>query len=168
MQNTFKFCPKCKNKLKQSFNLPAGRLVDCSSCGFHFYINPAVTNAVILENERGEILLVKRKSKPFAGYWDLPGGFVDYDESCEESTIREIEEELKITIDKIKYLCSFPDIYPYKEFEYHTLCFFYICKLSLEQEKQLKYSDDITGFKFFKKDKIPYEKLSFKGLEYAI
>ncbi len=164
MTNKFKYCPNCKNKLDYKSN----RLIVCSSCDFHFYINPALTNAVIFENKKGKILLVKRKFEPFVDFWDLPGGFVDYNESSEESTIREIEEELKIKIKNIKYFCSFPDIYPYKGFDYHTLCFFYTYKLSRKQEENLKYSDDISGFKFFKKDEIPYRKLAFKGLEYAI
>ena len=164
MTNKFIYCPSCKNKLNQKSN----RLIDCPSCNFNFYINPALTNAVIFENKKQEILLVKRKGEPFTGFWDLPGGFVEYNESCEESTIREIEEELKIKIKNIKYFCSLPDIYPYKGFDYHTLCFFYTYKLSVEQEKDLKYSDDISGFKFFKKDEIPYAKLAFRGLEKAI
>ncbi len=164
MINKFKYCPNCKKNLQHL----SERLINCPSCGFHFYISPAATNAAILESQKKEILLVKRKFEPYIGYWDLPGGFIEYNEPCEESVQREIKEELSIKIKNFTYLCSFTDIYPYKKFNYHTLCFFYTAKLSAKQEKDLKYSDDISGFKFFKKTEVPYDKLAFKGLGYAI
>jgi len=164
MQNIFKFCPRCRKKLRHL----SERLLDCPFCGFHFYLNPSLTNAVIFENKKKELLLVKRKVDPGAGLWDLPGGFVEYDESGEQSAYREIKEELGITINHLQYFCSIPDLYPFREITYHTLCLFYTAKLSPQQEKKLKASDDITDFKFFKKKELPYEKIAFKGIIKAL
>ncbi|MET1124003.1 MAG: NUDIX hydrolase [Archaeoglobaceae archaeon] len=41
----------------------------------------------------GKIVLVKRLNEPFKGYYALPGGIVEYGESCEEAVLREVEEE---------------------------------------------------------------------------
>jgi 8-oxo-dGTP diphosphatase len=43
-----------------------------------------------------KILLVKRKSEPFAGKWALPGGYVDINETCENAATRELAEETGI------------------------------------------------------------------------
>jgi ADP-ribose pyrophosphatase YjhB (NUDIX family) len=56
--------------------------------------NPGITADLIVENEKGEILLIKRKNYPFAGKWALPGGFLEYGkETLEECGVRELEEE---------------------------------------------------------------------------
>jgi 8-oxo-dGTP diphosphatase len=39
------------------------------------------------------ILLVKRGNEPYKGMWALPGGFMEWGESCEEAVAREISEE---------------------------------------------------------------------------
>ncbi len=76
----FKFCPKCGGEVEQK----GKNLLVCKSCGFNFYQNPKLCNAVILENPAGEVLLVKRFMEPRKGFWDLPGGFVDLDETIEK------------------------------------------------------------------------------------
>ena len=164
MIDKFKYCPNCKAKIKLSNRpaSPAGRLIDCTFCGFHFYINPAPTNGLILENEKGEILLVKRKYPPKKGYWDIPGGFVDFGETIEESLRREIKEELEIDITDLKYFTSTADRYLFKGVDYHTLCFVFLGKFV--GKKNLSPSDDIDEIKFFSKNNLPFDRLAFPGL----
>ena len=40
------------------------------------------------------IVLIKRKNPPYG--WALPGGFIDYGESCEDAAIRELFEETNL------------------------------------------------------------------------
>ena len=54
---------------------------------FHHFTNVTAAGGVV-ENERGEILLIFRKEK-----WDLPKGKQDPDESLEQCAVREVEEE---------------------------------------------------------------------------
>ena len=51
---------------------------------------------VILENAQGEALIVKAHYKP---HWTFPGGIIDEDESPAEAAIREVAEEVGLTID---------------------------------------------------------------------
>jgi ADP-ribose pyrophosphatase YjhB (NUDIX family) len=49
-----------------------------------------------------KILLGLRQNVHGAGYWALPGGHVEYGETILESLIREMQEELGVTITKAK------------------------------------------------------------------
>jgi 8-oxo-dGTP diphosphatase len=62
------------------------------------YPRPAVTAdvAVLRLDELPEILLIRRKDPPFKGNWALPGGFMEMDETLEETARRELLEETGI------------------------------------------------------------------------
>ena len=157
----FTFCPSCSKKItKKSENL-----FICEYCDFHLYENPRPTNGLIAENENGEILLVKRKDHPKKGYWDVPGGFVDPEETLEESFQREIKEELNAEVKNLKYLTSTVDRYLYKGINYHTICFIFTGKVD---QNKITVHDDITEIKFFPKNKIPFDGIAFVGVKKGI
>lgn len=59
----------------------------------------AAVYAVLIKNEK--ILLAKRcNTKFFDGYYSIPGGHIDGDESAKEAMIREMKEEIGIEITK--------------------------------------------------------------------
>jgi 8-oxo-dGTP diphosphatase len=43
-----------------------------------------------------KVALIKRKNEPFKGMWAIPGGFMENDETVEETALRELEEETGI------------------------------------------------------------------------
>jgi len=57
-----------------------------------------VGSAVVLENNKGEILLVKRKYEPAKGKWVLPGGGINFGENSKETAERELKEETGFNI----------------------------------------------------------------------
>ena len=65
----------------------------CKDCGFTYYANVCAATAAFIVNDRGEILVVRRGKEPAKGTLDLPGGFVDMEESEEEGMRREVQEE---------------------------------------------------------------------------
>jgi ADP-ribose pyrophosphatase YjhB (NUDIX family) len=92
----FRYCPRCSAELikkRVDHNL---RKV-CPVCGFVLYRNPAPAAGVIIEKE-GQILLVRRKYNPYKGDWCLPAGFIEYGESPEHCTVREVKEETNLEI----------------------------------------------------------------------
>ena len=63
------------------------------------YPHPAITTDVVLCTVQGgqlRVLLIRRGREPYAGYWALPGGFLDVDEDLEACARRELLEETGI------------------------------------------------------------------------
>ncbi|CAH1650602.1 5-methyl-dCTP pyrophosphohydrolase [Hyphomicrobiales bacterium] len=83
--------------------------------------------ACALVDVDGRILLAQRPpGKAHAGLWEFPGGKVEAGERPEETLIRELDEELGITV---KQECLAPltfASYPYETF--HLLMPLYICR----------------------------------------
>jgi len=83
----------------------------CPNCNaeIEFYHNPIPTVDIIIEIDKGKIILIKRKNDPVG--WAIPGGFVDYGESLEKAAIREAKEEtsLDVTLLEQMHTYSKPD-----------------------------------------------------------
>ena len=154
----YNFCPKCGTKAEKK--LP--NLLVCPNCSFNFYINPSPTNGLIIENSKGEILLVKRKLEPKKGYLDVAGGFIEPGESLEESSIREAKEELGVKITDVKYFKSYPDQYLFQGVNIKTIGFVLTAKII--DEANIQPADDVEEVVFFKKSEIPFEKIAFKSI----
>ena len=68
-----------------------GQLCEC--CARYNSRNTCVHAIVIREDK---LLLIKRGENPMKGWWALPAGYVDWDETLEECCLRELEEETSI------------------------------------------------------------------------
>lgn len=64
-------------------------------------------DAVIVEN--GNVLLVLRDHDPFRGFWVLPGGHVEENETVEQAVIREVKEEVGLDVEVISLIGVFSD-----------------------------------------------------------
>ena len=125
--NKFNFCPDCGSRNVST--LMNGRKWLCNDCGFDLYNNVASAVGVILENAEGKILLETRAKEPRKGFLAFPGGFCDPDETAEEACTRECFEEIGIRPADIKFLCSFPNTYEYKNVVYKTCDLFFSAKI---------------------------------------
>ncbi len=98
----FRYCPHCGNGLEMVAESGKDRM-RCGECGFIQYLNPAPAAGILVKDDEGRILLVRRKFEPFAGLWTMPAGFIEYGEEVAETAVRELEEEtgLIIEIDRI-------------------------------------------------------------------
>ncbi|PCJ57647.1 MAG: hypothetical protein COA79_15490 [Planctomycetota bacterium] len=159
----FKFCPNCgQNKLSND----EIKTLICQDCNFTFYFNPAAAVAIIIENRNNEILLLSRALDPQKGMLDLPGGFVDPFETLEEAIIREIMEELNISIAKLDYLVSKPNRYPYKNVTYQTVDIVFYTKL--DNDLNITLSDENQEFHWIRPAAIDLEKLAFSSTKNII
>jgi NAD+ diphosphatase len=158
IQQAFKYCPRCGNKTNSRHNR-----LSCPSCGLDNYINPKACNGLILKNEHGEIMLVERAVDPKKGYWDVPGGFLEEAETFEESTKREAKEELGIEIEDLKYEGSMVDSYDFQGVEYPTAGVMFSAKM--KKGSTIKVDDDVSGYKFFPPNRLPFDKFAFAWME---
>src|SRR5260221_11405025 len=89
----YKFCPLCRGKL-----IHKNSVLECTKCKYRIFDNAKPSVNVIIENKKGEILLVTRKHDPFKGWFDFPGGFTESGETLEETGKREAKEELGMKV----------------------------------------------------------------------
>jgi 8-oxo-dGTP diphosphatase len=70
------------------------------------YPRPALTvDIAVLTNEnRPKVLLIRRKNDPFAGSCSLPGGYVEENERPADAARRELREETGINVSKVEQL----------------------------------------------------------------
>ncbi|MBB4034653.1 mutator protein MutT [Dysgonomonas hofstadii] len=141
----FKYCPKCGSNRFVENNFKSKR---CENCGFVYYFNSCSSTIALIINEKNELLVATRAHEPVKGTLDLPGGFVDMNETGEEAVIREVKEETGLNVEDVKYLFSIPNIYVYSGFEVQTLDLVYLCKVS--DTKVLKAEDDVANLEFIK------------------
>jgi len=62
--------------------------------------------------EDGKVLLLLRQKEPEAGTWSLPGGRVEFMERLEDAVVRELREELGITVEVESLVCVTNHIVP--------------------------------------------------------
>jgi len=83
--------------------------------------------AVALVDPDGRVLIAQRpEGKNMAGLWEFPGGKVETGESPEDALIRELSEELGITV---KAACLAPFTFASHTYDaFHLLMPLYICR----------------------------------------
>jgi 8-oxo-dGTP diphosphatase len=83
--------------------------------------------ACALIDSDGRVLLAQRPpGKPMEGLWEFPGGKVEASERPEETLIRELKEELNVTVSEpcLAPLTFASHIYP----DFHLLMPLYVCR----------------------------------------
>ncbi len=74
----------------------------------HRWKSPSVAADSIVFND-GKILLIRRRKEPYKGYYALPGGILDDDETLEQCAVRELKEETGLDGEVVSLLDVFSD-----------------------------------------------------------
>jgi len=113
------------------------------------YRNPLPTVDVVIYFPGNGVVLVERKNPPHG--WALPGGFVDWGETCEAAAVREAHEETGLTVELTGLLGVYSD--PARDPRGHTLSVVYTAQ-ALEPV-QLRAGDDAAKAAVFPLDSLP-------------
>ena len=151
-----KFCSECAHPV--GLVVPEGdnrpRYV-CAQCATIHYENPKlVIGSLPVWESDGElkVLLCKRAIEPRYGYWTLPAGFMENQETTAEAAIRETEEEAgaNIELGPLYALLNVAHV--------HQVHLFYLARL-----RDLDYAAGIESLevKMFSEREIPWDDLAF-------
>jgi ADP-ribose pyrophosphatase YjhB (NUDIX family) len=155
-----KFCSECAHPVAVA--IPEGdnrpRYV-CTHCGTIHYQNPKMVIGSIPvweeDEKRGgelKVLLCKRAIEPRYGYWTLPAGFMENEETTEEAAVRETEEEAgaRVELGALFTLLNVAHV--------HQVHLFYLARLL-----DLDYAAGIESLdvQMFAEHEIPWDDLAF-------
>ncbi|MFD2229595.1 NUDIX hydrolase [Alkalimarinus sediminis] len=155
-------CPKCG---LDSFEFDGHKVFLCSQCHYEFFFNAATAVGALIVKRR-RLLAAVRAHNPGQGLLDLPGGFVDPDETLEEALSRELQEELSITPSLMQYYSSGSNRYLYQHIEYSTCDAFFICEI--EDYDNMQANDDISEYRWIPIDEIDIEAFAFASVRRVI
>jgi mutator protein MutT len=104
----------------------------------------------VVENEKGEILLIFRRGK-----WDLPKGKLDKGETIEQCAVREVEEETGLKDIKLNKLITVT-YHTYDEFGKHILkdSHWYSMKVNGQQKTTPQTEEQIEEIRWVKKKEL--------------
>ena len=152
-----KFCSECAHPV--ALMIPEGdnrpRYV-CIQCESIHYQNPKLVVGSIPvwqpEGEPVKILLCKRAIEPRLGFWTLPAGFMENNETTAEAAVRETEEEAgaDIAIGKLFSMLNVAQV--------HQVHLFYLARL-----QNLDFAPGVESLdvQLFSESEIPWDTLAF-------
>jgi ADP-ribose pyrophosphatase YjhB (NUDIX family) len=158
-----KFCSECAHpvalQVPPDDNRP--RYV-CGQCGTIHYQNPKmVIGSIPVWDHDGDtrILLCKRAIEPRYGYWTLPAGFMENNETTTEAASRETFEEAgaRIELHALFSLLNVPHVHQVHMFYRATL-------LDLNYEA----GTESLEVKLFSEAEIPWDDIAFPTVSYTL
>lgn len=158
----FNYCPRCGSA---NFNRIDYRAKKCSDCDLVYYKNASAAVAAFCFDEKGRLLMTRRAFDPAKGKLDLPGGFVELDETAEDALKREIKEELGVNIAASKYLFSFPNRYYFSDVMVFTLDLFFLVELD---SYDLHPDDDVSSVEFVDLNLLDISSVGLKSIVRAL
>jgi len=93
MPDTMKFCNQCGGSVQ--LRTPPGDHLPryiCTACGTVHYENPRLVVGCVPEHD-GRILICRRAIEPRRGFWTVPAGFLENQETLQQGAARECLEE---------------------------------------------------------------------------
>lgn len=146
----FRFCPKCGG---DNFQINTPRSKKCDNCGFEYYKSPTIGVGVLVFDDMGRMLCVRRDNNPGRGMLGLPGGFVDPGETLEAAAQREVMEETGAKIELTGLVTNIPNTYLYSGFDVSPLDFYFTARL-VDASHLAPQHGEVSEIIFVPRDKI--------------
>ena len=141
--------------------IPAGDTLErlaCPDCGFINYENPKIIVGAVAVWE-GRILLCRRAIEPRKGFWTLPAGYLELNETALDGAKREAREEANARLD-IRGLLA---VYSVPRISQVQLI--YLADLVSPDVSAGEESLDVGLYRW---DDIPWEDIAFPSVKWAL
>jgi ADP-ribose pyrophosphatase YjhB (NUDIX family) len=148
-----KFCSNCGAPVAR--RVPPGDTLArwlCDQCGEIHYQNPKLVVGAVPEYQ-GKVLLCRRAIEPRYGYWTLPAGFMENDETAAQAALRETLEEAgaRIELGKPFSLISVPYV--------NQVHLFYLARLL---DLDFKPGEESLEVALYDEARIPWNEIAFR------
>jgi ADP-ribose pyrophosphatase YjhB (NUDIX family) len=148
-----KFCSNCAAPVVK--RVPPGDSMPrwvCDACGEIHYQNPKLVVGAVPEWE-GRLLLCRRAIEPRYGYWTLPAGFMENDETAGQAALRETLEEAgaRIELTAPFSLISVPYV--------NQVHLFYRARLL---DLEFRPGDESLEVALYEEAQIPWKEIAFR------
>ena len=130
----------------------------CDSCGFVAYDNPKIVVGSVVRHE-GRILLCRRAIEPRRGFWTIPAGYLELNETPEDGARREAKEEAEaeLEIERLLAVYSVPRI--------SQVQLIYRARL---RSPHFAAGPESLDVQLFDPAEIPLEELAFPSVHWAL
>ena len=130
----------------------------CDQCGEIHYQNPKLIIGTVPEYQ-DKILLCRRAIEPRYGYWTLPAGFMENDETTGEAALRETLEELgaKVELGAPFTMISVPRV--------NQVHLFYRARL---RNIEFKPGEETLEVALVEEAAIPWQDIAFRTVGYTL
>lgn len=155
-RDALKFCNVCGGELQQ-----AESHVTCPDCGRNYYLNAKPCVAIVLTTSNNEILLTKRAVDPFKDWWDIPGGFVEENETLEAAIERELKEETGLVAESLQYIGSV-----FEEYEFRSELVPIVAAVfsgTVPEGSKVAVADDVSDYKFVRLEDVDTNLIAFEN-----
>jgi 8-oxo-dGTP diphosphatase len=111
------------------------------------------TSTAVIPYPGNKILLIKRNTIPFKGYWALPGGRIDPGETVDQTIVREVKEETGLDVTIVCKVGEYVEkgVKDDVDYEYYPTCFV-VKPVGGEIKKQ---ESEIQEIKLFNLNELP-------------
>lgn len=148
-----RFCSNCGAPVER--RVPPGDTLPrwvCDACGEIHYQNPKLVVGS-LPHWEDKVLLCRRAIEPRYGYWTLPAGFMENDETAGEGALRETLEEAGAHVELLEpyTLLSVPAV--------NQVHLFYRARLL---DLEFKPGEESLEVALFDEAKLPWKEIAFR------
>ncbi|MGB7391856.1 NUDIX hydrolase [Marinomonas sp.] len=150
-----RFCPQCGHAVNMIIPENDNRVrAVCPNCEHIDYDNPRLITGTI-PMYQGKLLLCRRNIEPRFGYWTLPAGFMENQETTSEGALREtLEESGSHAICRQAFsMISIPHI--------NQIHLFYLADLQKDDFHATSESSEVALFEL---SDIPWDELAFSSV----
>lgn len=155
-----KYCSNCGTP-DPAFSIPSGdsrMRYHCGHCNTTHYQNPKIVVGC-LPVYKDKLLLCRRNIEPRKGFWNLPAGFMENDETIEEGAMREVWEEVcaKVTLDRLFVVFNILHV--------NQVYMIFLAKLL---DLNFAAGDETTEVRLFAPHEIPFDELAFQSNKFTL